>query len=81
MDLWWKLRSMLASDLPPERPTTPHTHQTIETSKNYNNYCYGAMESWRWARNGAKAVIGNINFMIAFRLFQKNIEASSFRRF
>jgi hypothetical protein len=31
------------------------------------------MESWRLARNGAKAVIGNINFMIAFRAsFKKN---------
>jgi hypothetical protein len=33
------------------------------------------MESWRLARNGAKAVIGNINFMIAFRASFKNIEA------
>jgi hypothetical protein len=32
------------------------------------------MESWRLGRNGAKAVIGNINFG-DISVFQKNIEA------
>jgi hypothetical protein len=39
------------------------------------------MESWRLARNGAKAVIGNINFGDSISALSKNIEASSFRRF
>jgi predicted acyl esterase len=35
-----------------------------------------------WARNGAKAVIGNINFGDSISgFFQKNIEATFFRRF
>jgi hypothetical protein len=39
------------------------------------------MESWR-LRNGAKAVIGNINFGDSISgFFQKNIEAIFFRRF
>jgi hypothetical protein len=33
------------------------------------------MESWRLARNGAKAVIGNINFGDSISVSSKNIEA------
>jgi predicted acyl esterase len=37
-----------------------NTYQTIEkTSKNYNTIVWSHGD---WARNGAKAVIGNINF-------------------
>jgi hypothetical protein len=47
----------------------------IEKNKAKLQYdCYGTMESWRLGRNGAKAVIGNINFG-DISVFQKNIEA------
>jgi hypothetical protein len=39
------------------------------------------MESWRWARNGAKAVIGNINFGDSISGFFQKILKPSFRRF
>jgi predicted acyl esterase len=40
-----------------------NTYQTIEkTSKNYNTIVMGPWSHGDWARNGAKAVIGNINF-------------------
>jgi putative CocE/NonD family hydrolase len=60
-----------------------NTYQTIEkTSKNYNTMVMGPWSHGDWARNGAKAIIGNINFgdsISAF--FQKNIEANFFRHF
>jgi hypothetical protein len=39
------------------------------------------MEPWWWARNSANATIGNINFGVVFRFYQKNIEANFFRHF
>jgi putative CocE/NonD family hydrolase len=60
-----------------------NTYQTIEkTSKNYNTIVMGPWSHGDWARNGAKAVIGNINFGDSISgFFQKNIEATFFRRF
>ena len=60
-----------------------NTYQTIEkTSKNYNTIVMGPWSHGDWARNGAKAVIGNINFGDSISgFFQKNIEANFFRHF
>jgi putative CocE/NonD family hydrolase len=60
-----------------------NTYQTIEkTSKNYNTIVMGPWSHGDWARNGAKAVIGNINFGDSISgFFQKNIEAKFFRHF
>jgi predicted acyl esterase len=47
-----------------------------KTSKNYNTIVMGPWSHGDWARNGAKAVIGNINFGDSISgFFQKNIEA------
>jgi hypothetical protein len=60
-----------------------NTYQTIEkTSKNYNTIVMGPWSHGDWARNGAKAVIGNINFGDSISgFFQKNIEARFFHHF
>ncbi|WP_339920469.1 CocE/NonD family hydrolase [uncultured Flavobacterium sp.] len=60
-----------------------NTYQAIEkTSKNYNTIVMGPWSHGDWARNGAKAVIGNINFGDSISgFFQKNIEANFFRHF
>jgi hypothetical protein len=60
-----------------------NTYQTIEkTSKNYNTIVMGPWSHGDWARNSAKAVIGNINFGDSISgFFQKNIEANFFRHF
>jgi hypothetical protein len=60
-----------------------NTYQTIEkTSKNYNTIVMGPWSHGDWARNGAKAIIGNINFGDSISgFFQKNIEANFFRHF
>ena len=60
-----------------------NTYQTIEkTSKNYNTIVMGPWSHGDWARNSAKAVIGNINFGDSISgFFQKNIEANFFRYF
>jgi predicted acyl esterase len=39
-----------------------NTYHNRETSKNYNTIVMGPWSHGDWARNGAKAVIGNINF-------------------
>jgi predicted acyl esterase len=39
-----------------------NTYQAIEKAKNYNTIVMGPWSHGDWARNGAKAVIGNINF-------------------
>ncbi|SEA37991.1 hypothetical protein SAMN05443667_1046 [Flavobacterium gillisiae] len=60
-----------------------NTYQAIEkTSKNYNTIVMGPWSHGDWARDGAKAIIGNINFGDSISgFFQKNIEANFFRHF
>jgi hypothetical protein len=60
-----------------------NTYHAIEkSSKNYNTIVMGPWSHGDWARNGAKAVIGNINFGDSISgFFQKNIEAKFFRHF
>jgi predicted acyl esterase len=59
-----------------------NTYQTIEkTSKNYNTIVMGPWSHGDWARNGAKAVIGNINFGDSISGFFQKILKPSFRRF
>jgi putative CocE/NonD family hydrolase len=60
-----------------------NTYSTIEkTSKNYNTIVMGPWSHGDWSRNGAKAVIGNINFGDSISgFYQKNIEANFFRHF
>lgn len=60
-----------------------NTYSTIEkTSKNYNTIVMGPWSHGDWARNGTKAVIGNINFGDSISgFYQKNIEANFFRHF
>jgi predicted acyl esterase len=57
-----------------------NTYQAIEkTRQNYNTIVMGPWSHGDWARNGAKAVIGNINFGDSIsRFYQRISEIISF---